>query len=278
MLYSLPSLNWVVPGAGGGDAPSVVRPLNEVVDAASAARFDGIGVDLVSYRAFASKGGSADLLAASLVEANLRATDVGVLIIGDGDSTTLATTLGELSAAVGASVCIAAVVDPALSVADAAGVLRECIVAMGPNRPRLALEFFPYGPIATLEQAVALCAAVGWDDCGLLVDTWHFFHSGEPWALFKSLDPAQIALVHADDAALPLSDDLAEESRFRRVPLGEGCLPIASFASVLRDLEYDGVVSLEVLSRSLRALPATEVARRLRASVTKCWIPAVTRS
>jgi sugar phosphate isomerase/epimerase len=277
MIYSLPSLNWVVPPASGEGTPSVARPLNELVDAASVARFDGIGVDLVSYREFARRGGSAASLASLLATTNLRATDVGVLIVGSEGSRESAAALAELGAAIGATICITAVVDPALSLADAADIALECIAAMGSHPLRLAVEFFPYGPIATLEHALELCTSIGWDNCGLLIDAWHFFHSGEPWDLFKSLDRAQIALVHADDAAPPLSEDLAEESRFRRVPLGEGCLAISSFAAVLRDLAYDGVVSLEVLSRSLRALPAVEVARRLRASVADCWIPAVTQ-
>ena len=32
MIYSLPSLNWVVPSASGAGVPSVARPLNELVD------------------------------------------------------------------------------------------------------------------------------------------------------------------------------------------------------------------------------------------------------
>ena len=231
----------------------------------------------MSYREFERRGGSAASLASRLITTNLRATDVGVLIVGRENSIESAAALAELGAAIGATICITAVVDPALSMADAAGIARNCIAAMGPHPLRLAVEFFPYGPIATLEQGLELCALIGWDNCGLLIDSWHFFHSGEPWGLLKSLDRAQIALVHADDAAPPVSEDLAEESRFRRVPLGEGCLAISSFAAVLRDLAYDGVVSLEVLSSSLRALPAVEVARRLRASVADCWIPAVTQ-
>jgi sugar phosphate isomerase/epimerase len=195
MIYSLPSLNWVVPPASGEDNPSVVRQLSEVVGAASVARFDGIGVDLVSYREFARRGGSATALASLLATTDLRATDVGVLVIGSEDSRESAAALGELGAAIGATICITAVVDPALSLAEAARIARKCIAAMEPHPLRLAVEFFPYGPIATLEQALELCSLIGWDDCGLLIDAWHFFHSGEPWELFKSLDRAQIALV-----------------------------------------------------------------------------------
>jgi sugar phosphate isomerase/epimerase len=92
---------------------------------------------------------------------------------------------------------------------------------------RIALEFFPYGALPTLESALAASEVIGWDRCGVLLDTWHFFRSGEPWEMLRSLDPDQIAIIHADDAPAVISDDLVHESRHRRLPIGAGTFAIA---------------------------------------------------
>jgi sugar phosphate isomerase/epimerase len=277
MLYSVPSLNWIVPPTDPDAAPTLLCTLEELVEAARASTFSGIGIDSASFADFRRRGGSLDSLARLIERAGLRVTDVGVLVLGVEGSAESAAALSELGAAVGAETCIAAVVDPTLSFDDIVVATRSCVATMRRRPIRLALEFFPYGPLVTLEQAVAVCAAVGWDDCGLLVDLWHFFRSGAPWDLLEALAPGQIALVHADDAPPLASDDLAYESRFRRVPLGEGCFDVRRFARTLRDLPYDGVVSVEVLSTALRQEPPRRAVELLYKSISEHWIPAVAR-
>jgi sugar phosphate isomerase/epimerase len=249
--------------------------LETVVEVARATGFSGVGIDSFSFADFRRRGGSAQSLARLLIDAGLRATDVGVLVIDSETSVESATALSELATAVGAETCIAAVVDPTSMFDEIVVATRECILAMRPHPIRLALEFFPYGPIATFADALAVCTAVGWDDCGLLVDSWHFFRSGAPWDLLQSVEPAQIALVHLNDAPPLAGGDLAYESRFRRVPLGEGCFDLERFAKSLRRLPYDGVVSVEVLSSALRAVPPATAAHVLYRSIADRWIPAL---
>ena len=135
---------------------------------------------------------------------------------------------------------------------------------------RIALEFAPYGGLRTLSDAIDVCAAVGWERCGLLVDTWHFFRSGEPWQLLRSLDADQIALVHVNDAPA-MERELVFESRFRRLPPGSGTFPLAAFADALAAVGYDGVVSIEVLSSALRRRPPADGARELLESLHRSW-------
>ena len=135
---------------------------------------------------------------------------------------------------------------------------------------RTALEFAPYGGLPTLSDAIDVCAAVGWDRCGLLVDTWHFFRSDEPWSLLRSLDADQIALVHVSDAPEP-EGDLVYESRFRRLPVGSGTFAIREFADALAATGYDGVLSNEVLSSALRRRPPADGARELLESLHRFW-------
>jgi sugar phosphate isomerase/epimerase len=182
---------------------------------------------------------------------------------------TSATKLAALASAAGAGICIAALytATPDEAIPD----LRAGAAVLEGSGVRLALEFVPYGSLPTLSDAIAVCAAVGWERCGLLVDTWHFFRSGEPWELLRSLDPRQIALVHVNDALPASSDDLVRESRFRRAPLGAGTFRLAEFAGVLDELRYEGVVSIEVLSSELRSRPPAEGAEELLDSLRDGW-------
>jgi sugar phosphate isomerase/epimerase len=123
----------------------------------------------------------------------------------------------------------------------------------------------PYGGVRSLSEGIDVCSAVGWDRCGLLVDTWHVFRGGEPWPLLRSLAASQIALVHLNDAGEPVGD-LAYDSRFLRTPPGEGTFPLARFLELLDEIGYEGVISLEVLSAALRSRPPAEGARELFAA------------
>lgn len=135
----------------------------------------------------------------------------------------------------------------------------------------MALEFLPYGPLASLAGAAELCAHAGWDRCGLLLDSWHFFRSGEPWAELSSLSGDQVALLQVNDAPPVVTGNLAYESRFRRVLPGLGEFDLARFREQVVAIGYAGVVSPEVLSRELVMMPVQAAATDLRRSLAACW-------
>jgi sugar phosphate isomerase/epimerase len=233
--------------------------LTEILDAAAAAGFTSVGLDAVTG------AGAADL-AGMLGARGLTCTDVGVLVLGP-DAVADARRLSALARVSGATTCIVAW--PAG--VDGRHALELSADLLGSSGVRLALEFFPFGALPTLEDALAACEAIGWDRCGVLLDIWHFFRSGEPWSLLRSLDPGQIALVHADDAPAMVSDDLVHETRHRRVPIGSGTFAVAEFVSAVDALGYRGVISAEVLSTSLREGPPLEGARVLMNALRAHW-------
>lgn len=230
-------------------------PLDDVLVAAAAAGFRDVGLDDLTVA-----GAEPERVDELLRSHGLACTDVGVLRIGACETRAQAEALAALASATGAGLCIAALYTRTPE--EALDDLRTAADTLDESGLRIALEFAPYGGLRTLSDAIDVCAAVGWERCGLLVDTWHFFRSGEPWQLLRSLDADQIALVHVNDAPAP-ERDLAYESRFCRVPPGAGAFPLADFADALRDIGYDGVVSIEVLSAALRRRPPTEGAQEL---------------
>jgi len=252
--YSLPTLNWL-------DLPdgSPRYPLADILDAAAAAGFASVGLDTVTT------AGVADI-AEMLCARSLTCSDVGILALGPNCAVD-AERLATLARACGADTCL---------VAWPAGFddwdeVQASADILGSAGVRMALEFFPYGALPTLKSALAACEAIGWDRCGLLLDTWHFFRSGEPWGLLRSLDPEQIAIVHADDAPAVISDDLVHESRHRRLPIGAGTFAIAEFVSAMDALGYDGVISAEVLSTTFRDQEPADGARALMDALRTHW-------
>jgi sugar phosphate isomerase/epimerase len=266
--FSLPALNWLRHPAGDdptGAEPVPGQPLAAFLDGAVAAGFLGVGLDNYTV-------GELDpaQVAAMLRERGLVCTDVGVLSIGTTALDEVAGTLAGLAAATGAPTCIAALFAP-VERARAVAELERCAETLGRAGARLALEFASYGGLTRLADAVSLCDAVGWDRCGVLVDTWHFFRTDAPWEMLRSLDGDQIALVHVNDGPAVAGDDLLSEGRFGRMPVGAGAVPLTEFAAALDDAGYEGPLSIEVLSDDVRNRTPEDGARLLFASLRDGW-------
>jgi sugar phosphate isomerase/epimerase len=271
--YSLPTINWVrMPGGDGSDsaeAPTATRTLHELFGAASSAGFTAVGVDGFTVDRFQRTGGLVDELAAELKLLALSCTEIGVLSVGQTDGMDAATSLAALGAAVGAHLCIT-VVDAEVN-GEAVARLKACAEILAPSAIRMALEFMPYGPLATLGEAIEICDAVGWDRCGILLDSWHFFNSGAPWPDLAALDGDQIPLVQINDARPPIGTDLKYESRFRRVPPGEGMFALDEFVTAVVNTGFDGIVSPEVLSTALIHAPLEQGAAGLMDALVRNW-------
>ena len=266
--FSLPAFDWLRYPEGDdpdGAVPVPGQPLAAFLDGAAAAGFSGVGLDNYTL-------GDHDPIrvAAMLRERGLMCTDVGVLPIGMITLDGVAGTLARLAAATGAPTCIAALFAP-VERARAIAELDRCADMLGQAGARLALEFGSYGGLTRLADAVSLCEEVGWDRCGVLVDTWHFFRTDAPWEVLRSLRGDQIALVHVNDGPAVGGNDLVREGRFGRLPVGAGAFPLTEFAAALDDAGYEGPLSIEVLSDDVRNRAPEAGARLLFASLRDGW-------
>jgi sugar phosphate isomerase/epimerase len=131
----------------------------------------------------------------------------------------------------------------------------------------MAFEFTAYGTIRSLAEAVAICDDVGWNRCGVLIDSWHIFRGGERLDDVAALDGGRIALVHVNDGAADVLEDATYDGRFGRQLPGTGAFDLDGFADALDRAGYRGPISLEVLSSELRRLQPEAGARALRQSL-----------
>jgi len=231
-------------------------PLRDVIRLSAEAGFDAIGIDLASVRA----DGGVDDAAAAITNAGLRCSDVLALLVGTGsDLAGTARELGQLAAAVDAPSCIAAVAEP-VPWGALVNSLSECAKIVADHGCRLAVEFTPYSALTSLHAATELCAAIGWDRCGLALDALHFFRSNAPWADLTALKAEQIAVVQWTDAPWAAPHSLVDESRHGRLLPSYGGLDLVGLARAIRATGWHGVVSAEILSDQLRASdPATAI-------------------
>lgn len=127
---------------------------------------------------------------------------------------------------------------------------------------RVGLEYMAWTNPCTSADAVRLAGATG---AAVLVDVLHHTRIGEGVnELTRLVRSGRLGWVQVCDAPLQRPDDLIDEARHRRLPPGEGSLPIADLLSAI---STDVVLSVEVQSDALAAqLTPNELAALLYAA------------
>src|SRR5688572_12907355 len=247
--------------------------LVDVLSAAQSAGFRNVGLDTASIRAFVESGGRVDEIRREFDTRQLCCTDLVYLALEPDRSAVMAAAqhLAELADVLSPTLCVVAVTE-AMEHAAVVRLARSCATILGKRGMRLAVEYAPYAALSDLERSWRLCDAIGWDRAGILLDSLHFFRSGTKWDELAALDGAEIAMVQFSDAPATRPNDLVDESRNHRLIPGDGELALARFVTAVRNTGYDGLVSTEVLSASLRTSDPVRAARRLHDSLSAYWL------
>lgn len=90
--------------------------------------------------------------------------------------------------------------------------------------------------INTLDDGISICRKINHTNVGFLVDFFHFFINGESLREFDKLKPGELSHIH-----------LARPNVDRDAPISEDLPIISSWANKLKEIGYDGRVSLECL-------------------------------
>lgn len=131
---------------------------------------------------------------------------------------------------------------------------------------RLGLEFLgpvyfrtraPYPFIWTLPETVALAEECG-PNVGVILDAWHWHHSGGTTAEILAAGKSRIVHVHVSDAKPQPPEEVRDNQRF--MP-GEGAIDLLGFFQALKKIGYEDGVSPEPLGRVPADMPAEESAR-----------------
>jgi sugar phosphate isomerase/epimerase len=148
---------------------------------------------------------------------------------------------------------------------DAAHTFAALCDRAGEHGLTVGLEFLPYTNISDARLAGSLVTAADRPNGGVCVDSWHHFRGAADDAQIRELTASKVAAVQLDDGLFEPEhpDYFVDCIENRRVP-GEGEFDLVGFIRLLDEMDVSVPVSLEVISTQLQALPAVEVARRLR--------------
>lgn len=133
--------------------------------------------------------------------------------------------------------------------------LRQCARILGMYGLRLGLEFVgpyhlrsrhPHLFIYNMAGLLELIAAIGEPNVGLLLDAYHWYTTGADQQELEDLAAEQIVHVHVNDAKPVALEEALDNDRL--FP-GEGVIDLTAFVAALRRKDYQGFVSLEVLSQ-----------------------------
>lgn len=234
-----------------------------VVDAAGEAGFSsvGIGAELVDERA-----------AMEISSRAQRCHELMALVVSNNAPATIASAelLESKAASVGAPWVLT--VFAAAMNNDTMTTIRRCAEMFAEAGARMAVEFSPLGSVTSIRDGLDIVTALGADRAGLLIDTWHFFSGDSTWEDLEHVPLELLAYVQFADALPAISDDGMEETMNRRTMPGDGIFDLERFASALRDREWAGLVSVEVLNRELAVMPVSDFARMAYESTSRYWL------
>ncbi len=134
------------------------------------------------------------------------------------------------------------------------------------SKLRLALEFLgplhfrtaqPYEFIWRMDEALEFSKECG-PNVGLLLDVWHWYHSGATTADILAAGNARIFHVHLSDCPKLPADQVRDN---QRVLPGEGVIDLVGFFQALKKIGYHDGVSPEPLGRIPKEMSAEEGAR-----------------
>ncbi|HEX7094983.1 MAG TPA: sugar phosphate isomerase/epimerase [Acidimicrobiales bacterium] len=236
--------------------------LHEQIDAAARVGFAYVTPDMFSLRAYVETHGSVEPLAELISARGLRVCDIaGCNVSADRDASIAeATELAGYARTLGAAWVqsrITAPLDP--PVLD---TYRRCAEITAEAGAAFGLEFSPFTPVDGLGRAREVLAQVRDAAPGqaIVVDTWHLSHTDGVEAL-AATSRDEIAFIQISDTEHGADCSTAATMHHRALP-GEGDIGLHGYVRALRSIGFDGIVTVEVLSASLRALDTDEYARR----------------
>ncbi len=143
---------------------------------------------------------------------------------------------------------------------------RACADILARSHVRLGFEFIsplhlrqmaPHEFIWRMPDMLAFARECG-PNCGVLLDSWHWYHAGATPEDILKAGRAGIVHVQVNDSAKLPPEQVRDNQRL--LP-GEGVIDLVGFFRALKEIGYADGVSVEVFGRGLKDMPPEEGAR-----------------
>lgn len=145
----------------------------------------------------------------------------------------------------------------AVSLDNAARYYREALEMGEKAGVQPLLELWGTHPLlGPLSRGVYVTVAAGRADASLLLDVFHLYKSGTPFAALKQINGAALHLMHLND--YPQAADPSTLNDGSRIYPGDGVAPLRQILRDLRDSGFRGHLSLELFNKEYWARSADE--------------------
>jgi 2-keto-myo-inositol isomerase len=143
---------------------------------------------------------------------------------------------------------------------ESARVLGELAAIAEPHGVSLAFEFLGQSDcsVQTLELASEIVSRVGRPSVGMVLDSFHFYAGGSTLDSIARIDPDRLFVFHINDAEDRPRTELNDSHRLYP---GLGILPLREIIAALKNIGYEGVVSVEIFRPEYWDRDPFEVAR-----------------
>lgn len=159
--------------------------------------------------------------------------------------------------------------------------LRACALVLHDHGQQLGLEYCAprtfwrsqrHSFIHTLSEMKELQVAIGTDNLGVQLDSFHWFNAEETPEDIGTLRGSEIVTVDLNDAPhVPLDE---QHDGSRELPAATGVIPVAGFLGALLRIGYDGPIQAEPFNKALAALPVDEACNRTASAIKKAFAEA----
>ena len=140
--------------------------------------------------------------------------------------------------------------------------LSECASMLHDSGMRLGLEYvgpktswsaqrYPF--VHTMAEMKNLIAEIARPNVGFVLDSWHWYTSGESKKDLLTLRGDQVVSVDLNDAPAGIPADQQVDSR-RELPASTGVIDVASFLGALKEIGYSGPVRVEPFNEAVRRM------------------------
>ena len=136
--------------------------------------------------------------------------------------------------------------------------------------PKTAWASQKYPFIHNMAEMKELFAHMNQSNVGFVLDSWHWYTSGETKDDLLTLRGKDIVSVDLNDAPAGIPVDQQVDNR-RELPAATGVIDIKAFLGSLEKIGYDGPVRAEPFNEAVRQMPPDEAASAALHSLKKAF-------
>ncbi|MGD0773840.1 MAG: sugar phosphate isomerase/epimerase family protein [Candidatus Solibacter sp.] len=155
---------------------------------------------------------------------------------------------------------------------EAAGILNDQSIRFGMEYvgPKTSWSTKRYPFVHTMAEMKELIAEIDRPNVGLVLDSWHWYTSGETKKDLLTLRGDQVVSVDLNDAPTGIPVDQQMDGK-RELPAATGVIDAGSFLGALQAIGYDGPVRAEPFNDAVRKMAPAEALVAAKAAIDKAF-------